>query len=1139
MTHPRPLPRRVDFRRFACLPNPRAAILVAGLLAAFLSPLTFAQDKLISFDIPAGNAISALQQFSTQSGQQLLYSNEEVSGVNTNRVKGRLTVQEALDQLLVNTPLVSLRDDRNGAVAVGRKPDPKGARAAPVVKADDRSARSTETGEENPVELSPFVISASSETGWVVTETLAGSRLRTNLKDVPNQIETLTKDFMMDLALTSPDQALVYTANVENINNDYVPVDLQTVINKPTTAGRIRGVATGTLSRNFFQTSYPSDNFNVERLTVASGPNAILFGLGSPAGIFDATPARALMRNKYSFEAQFDSENSKRATFDANTMIIPEKLSLRVMGLSKREYTDKKPNLDRDDRVYGALTFSPFKSTSIILQGEKSNRNWNRANRYPPNDRISPWLRANLIPNSGYTVSKPVFNNNTGLSTIGSNVIFTQSGDVPVLVDGGTGKMQNWQNSVVVKHSRQMPGVDPIDANVSWSLMDPSIYPFDVNYLGTSRATALKDYTRTVIIEQKLTRNLFLEAAYNSENYYYTKITGGSESLMVDANQFLPNTTIPNPNLGKLFTEGQADNEVGVEKRRDWRIALSYELDLGQKYSDRGALGKWLGRHRLFALYAETQTDIKGQGGFAFRILDDPVISGLTLRSKTSQNWATHGTRIPQFRHYFDNPNDTPGAQGPMAGEWSLVDASGTSYKLYRYDTPLRAADGKRLGSQNVANGSLNETSGQIAAWQGFFLPDRENLDRLVLTFGYRKDRGKASTLDLPSVTRDFSGLYPILWDTDYASFGPTQSGINRSFGVVARPLKWLSVFYNKSTTFDLNLGLYDPYGNDIPGSGGDGKDYGVRFDLLEDKLALRINKYETTAGPTMASIEISRFRNAFRDIENRARALDPLLPTINVANGNRRGFEAAGGNAYMIASDVVAKGYEVELHLQPTRNWNLRLNGAKTEATESDIGLPWIAWAEARFPTWQALVAKNGEVDSTGKPVTWKTAPFSATNPTGETIEQRYTTAVNGNAIAYMKAANGRANNAHPLRANLISNYRFSEGRLNGLNVGGAVRWRDASTIGYGTMPSPTGSTLLNLDKAYEGERETYVDAFVGYRGRIKAFGGLGYRVQVNIRNLLDEDNPIPVATDVKGNVVRIATVDPRLMVFTFGVDF
>src|SRR5688572_21748947 len=223
---------------------------------------------------------------------------------------------------------------------------------------------------EAPVELSPFVISETAETGWIATETLAGSRLRTNFKDVPNQIETLTKDFMSDLGVTSVDQALIYTANAEN-QSDYMPATPGSQVSNPTSGGRIRGIGSGTISRNFFQVENPTDNFNIERATIASGPNAILFGLGSPAGIFDATPARALLdRNRYGFQLQYDSEHSKRGTFDANIVVTPKKLALRLMGMSKREYTFKRPNLDRDERLYGAVTFTPFKNTTIILQGE-------------------------------------------------------------------------------------------------------------------------------------------------------------------------------------------------------------------------------------------------------------------------------------------------------------------------------------------------------------------------------------------------------------------------------------------------------------------------------------------------------------------------------------------------------------------------------------------------------------------------------------------------------------------------------------------------------------------------------------------------------------------------------------------------
>src|SRR5437773_1551481 len=99
--------------------------------------------------------------------------------------------------------------------------------AAPVDAQTAVAGSTDDLAGEHAIELSPFVIRESSATGWVATETLAGSRLRTNFKDVPNQIETLTKDFMQDLAVTNFDEALIYTANVENLKNDYTSVNDQ------------------------------------------------------------------------------------------------------------------------------------------------------------------------------------------------------------------------------------------------------------------------------------------------------------------------------------------------------------------------------------------------------------------------------------------------------------------------------------------------------------------------------------------------------------------------------------------------------------------------------------------------------------------------------------------------------------------------------------------------------------------------------------------------------------------------------------------------------------------------------------------------------------------------------------------------
>lgn len=1006
---------------------------------------------------------------------------------------------------------------------------------------------------DEPVELSPFVVRESGETGWVATETLAGSRLRTDLRDVPNQIETLTKEFMQDLDVTNLDDALIYTANTENKTEFASTSTAGDATNFPAEIGRVRGLNTPTKSRNFFETASPTDNYNLDRLSVASGPNAILFGLGSPAGILDSTPARALMRNRYGFTLRYDSLDSKRGTFDANVMIVPQKLAVRLMGVSQTNYTEKKPNFDRSDRLYGTITFKPFQHTALTVQTERSSRTWDRAPRTAPGDLVTLWLTADKIPGSGYTTAKPLFDNSNtaNFNTIASNLVFARQTANPVMVQGEAG-LRNWNNSVVVKSPSTMPGVDPtFDAGKRFTLTDPSIFPFDVSLPGRARGNDLGGTWKDIILEQRIVDNLFLELAYNhdkSTNHILTaggQQVGDDHALEVDANRFIPGTTTPNPHVGQFYYQGNVRNRMMLFHREDWRASLSYEIDVARKFGEQGGWRKWLGRHRLMGLYSQADVENRDQGNMGRYILDDPVITGVALRAKTFQNWATNASRVPVYRHYFANPYEPTNAFGPFRGDWTLTDANGQPYKLYAFDTPLRAADGKMLGAASSPGGNKNKTNARIFVWQGFFLPDRDHRDRLVLTYGTRKDIARSATLDAASVTQDFSGLYPTLWAAQFDKFGPAQSGRNSNLGVVARPVRWLSLFYNKSTTFDVNVGRYGAFGNELPGAGGDGRDFGIRVDLWHNKLALKLNKYETTLGPARATNEVNdALKTPMLNIENRVLELDPSTPRINVTDGNRHGFGTFPSGQYNVISDQTGKGYELELNFSPSPSWNIRLNGAKAQAKETNIGQDWFQWLDLRVPFWQAVVAKNGEVDSAGRPVTWNTAPLSVNPTTGEpsaqTLAQYYQSVLVGQKIAFVRAVDGRDNPVvHGYRANAIVNYRFIEGRLKGFNVGGAFRYREAPVIGYGARTNSDGARLLDLDTAYKGEADRFVDFMAGYRGRLKAFGGVTYRLQLNIRNLLNRNDPIPIAALTTGAVYRVATVDSRLTSITFGVDF
>src|SRR6187551_4010381 len=68
---------------------------------------------------------------------------------------------------------------------------------------------------EEPLELSPFVVQADEDNGYVAKDTLAGTRLRTQLRDVGSAVSVTTKQFLQDTGSRNTQDLLVYTTNTE------------------------------------------------------------------------------------------------------------------------------------------------------------------------------------------------------------------------------------------------------------------------------------------------------------------------------------------------------------------------------------------------------------------------------------------------------------------------------------------------------------------------------------------------------------------------------------------------------------------------------------------------------------------------------------------------------------------------------------------------------------------------------------------------------------------------------------------------------------------------------------------------------------------------------------------------------------
>src|SRR5690606_29771597 len=129
------------------------------------------------------------------------------------------------------------------------------------------------------------------------TSTLAGTRLNTELKDVGSAISVVTQEFLQDTGATNNETLLVYTLGTEvaGIDGNFTNVPSSGSFSyqgadtflTPHTNTRVRGLTAADNTRDFFVTDIPWDSFNVDRVDLQRGPNSILFGLGSPAGIIN------------------------------------------------------------------------------------------------------------------------------------------------------------------------------------------------------------------------------------------------------------------------------------------------------------------------------------------------------------------------------------------------------------------------------------------------------------------------------------------------------------------------------------------------------------------------------------------------------------------------------------------------------------------------------------------------------------------------------------------------------------------------------------------------------------------------------------------------------------------------------------
>jgi hypothetical protein len=227
---------------------------------------------------------------------------------------------------------------------------------------------------------------------------------------------------MDDIAATDLESLLIYTLGTEvgghlgNFsdaglvqNPNGLEVDYDDAFSNSQPSTRVRGLTRADVARDFFISSVPLDGYNVQRVEISRGANAMLFGLGSPAGIVNSSLEQAqLNRRATDVTLRTDQFGTFRSELDHNEVLIPGKLAFRLNGLFEDESYKVEEAWSRDRRGFAAAAYRPWRNTTFRANFELGNIDSNRPELRPPGDAYTYWWdlgRPVYDPSSGDTAA--------------------------------------------------------------------------------------------------------------------------------------------------------------------------------------------------------------------------------------------------------------------------------------------------------------------------------------------------------------------------------------------------------------------------------------------------------------------------------------------------------------------------------------------------------------------------------------------------------------------------------------------------------------------------------------------------------------------------------------------------------------
>jgi hypothetical protein len=704
--------------------------------------------------------------------------------------------------------------------------------------------------------------------------------------------------------------------------------------------------------------------------------------------------------------------------------------------------------------------------------------------------------------------------------------------------------------------------------------------------------------------------------------------------LQVDVNQVNLDGT-PNPYFGRPYLK--SSEPFLRDKPQLWdtgRVQAVYRLDFSQ---DKG-WSKWLGTQQLLGYYEYKDqqnrtytyrhtalgTNLPWQQKYAAlnaplgnqsNANNDPRYLSSTGALLVPGNYSrvneqyyvgnTSGGRIEYAPSYFPEGVSLPYVWGPSAGAM-IKDPSAIGFTpspdkgggLINLNEVVKTAggvlqstflDGKLVGTFGLREDIVSDRNAPLALLTSDLREyDFDQANRWNSGSGWRQARGKTKSTSL--VARPFRDLKFL------------ESRVSGGSGVgkfLAEAVQGLSLTYNKSDNFIAQGPAYDLFLNPLPNQTGTSKDIGFWMTMMEGKLSFRYTHFDTkqlnlrNGDITTMAQRILRYEGfVATDAWNlRTQTTAWLNGTLTGGTATNaqiaaaikmpleqyNGLQAiAGNNTYAAVMDAQAKGHELEINYNPTKNWTISASVTKTTAINTAVGSAVDDYIAQRMPVWTTL--EDPRFTQTTQTVNGVTTPYATgpvALPTGTTghllwwniLGTPFSTVAGYNAtnsaatnfagnvdapMAVFRALIGRPlpqQREYSAKFNTRYNLAgFSDNKiLKNMTVGGSLRWSSKGSIGfYGLGYDPAkdltlaANKILQLDtnRSIYAPAETYVDLFVNYRTKLFR-DKVRATFQLNVQNVQESGGGLQTTGaffDGKPSTYRI--VDPRQFILSASFD-